>query len=278
LFDKDFGNGWKGAFENSGKTAKIDRRIFMGESGKSMRLKDLVSNAGVYEDAMVISKVYDIYSMSELKLRFFYDPRDVRMNGGFCLDYNIKDDETSWEDKACYFYETAWDTEGNWLKETVKWDADDTSRISSIKFRFRTSLENTNERIYIDNVLFEGKSSDTTSPTESPTKEPSDAPSSPPLTESPTKEPSNAPSLVMPSGAPSTESPAKEPSNAPFSVMPAGLPSVQPTVSRWTALDDIIGAYTFPDDLFGLDEYAALEFLAENGHAPDDYSYSLSMI
>jgi hypothetical protein len=235
LADDHFNNGWD-FFENGGKNTKMDRKIVMSEGGTSLRLKD---RKGI---AMVDSRTCDANAFFKLKAVFFYNSRKVEKDEGFCLDYcleNCEDDRrSSWIEKKCFVNDsTAWDRKSKWLKASVEWDA---STISSIKLRIRTAFKEKKKkgRIYIDNFLFEGET-------------PNDV-------------------LFEGNTTPPTKSPTKEPSNAPSSVMLTGPPSVQPTVSKFTALDDIIGSYYFPEHQFGADEYAALEFLAKTEQVPDD--------
>jgi hypothetical protein len=147
LFQEGFEKGFD-LFTNDGKNTRIDKKYF-NEGSASLRLSD---NSGI--SMATTSNAYDVSCMNQLKVHFFYYCRGVKKDESFFLEYSA-DGGSSWQAAEIFVRGIDWNKNNKWSEASVEWDVSSAS-ISTIQLRFRAEFSDRRDKVYIDDVLFEG--------------------------------------------------------------------------------------------------------------------------
>jgi hypothetical protein len=254
-FEVDFGSytdGGSDADRASGSEAQ-----YAHEGSGSLRLRD---NSGQRSSAYHTIG-YDVTSYSALRISFWFYLRGMENNEDFFVEYS-SNNGNSWTIVKEYargqgfsngqFYQTSIDlTDPPYDLQTT-----------TAKLRFRCDASRNDDRVYIDEILFQGfvPTVGTAEPSHVPSLSPSGMPSSVPSdapSENPSQWPSDAPS-ADPSTIPSdlaSASPSGVPSDAPSS-----RPSFEPSLS--------FAPSRFPTPVLTRDDICPLDRL----NPPEKYS------
>jgi hypothetical protein len=159
FFFEDFENGF-GSFSSAGPDATINFDDFK-DGAASLRIRDNSDSS-----VATTTTTYDVSAYSELEIEFFYLARNMETGRRFVLDFN---DGNGWEEARDFVRDIDFFTNNMWFNVTVLfnfengyWNVDGVPFVhaafkSSFQFRFRCDGDKNNDRIFIDNVTFQGK-------------------------------------------------------------------------------------------------------------------------
>jgi hypothetical protein len=147
LFQEGFEKGFD-LFTNGGKNARIDKKHFH-EGSASLRLRDDSDTS-----MATTSNAYDVSCMNQLKVHFSYYSRGVEKDEAFFLEYSA-DGGSSWQAAESFVRGIDWNKNNEWSEALVEWGVSSVS-INTIQLRFRAEFSNRRDKVYIDDVLFEG--------------------------------------------------------------------------------------------------------------------------
>jgi hypothetical protein len=145
IFFDGFETGFGQNFFDGGKKASITRKKkYQGK--KSLLIKDDQGSSKAYTGK------YDVSAYSQLKVGFRYFSAGVENNEGFRLQYASNDG--SWQVAKDFVKGTDWSGNGApWKTASV---AIDPANINNIALQFKGTCNNKKDKIYFDNVQFEG--------------------------------------------------------------------------------------------------------------------------
>jgi hypothetical protein len=146
LFHEEFETGFV-VFVKGGKNCNINKKNrYKGSASLRLRHNTATSKA-ITKDA------YDVSSMNQVKVNFFYKTKNVDNGERFFLEYLA--DGGSWKGAKTFVrgWKKGWKHNNKWVEASVELDVSSTS---SIKLRFRSGFNKRNEMVFIDNVLFGG--------------------------------------------------------------------------------------------------------------------------
>jgi hypothetical protein len=144
IFFEGFEEG-VGVFSKSGKQVSINTKKKY-EGSASLRIKDDKSTSRAWTND------YDVSQYSKLKVNFFYMSVGVENDEGFALEYSVNDG-SSWVEAKSFLKGEDWLVNKSWKEVSVEFDASD---INSVSLQFRGDTSDRKDKIYIDNVLFDG--------------------------------------------------------------------------------------------------------------------------
>jgi hypothetical protein len=147
-FEEGFGafsTGKGGKKGKKGKDVSINNK-FKYEGSASLRIKD------DKKSSTVVTNEYDVSQFSQLKVDFFYMSERVENDEGFALEYSVNDG-SSWVEAKYFLMGNDWLVNKSWKEVSVEFDVSD---IDWVRLQFRGDSSDRKDKIYIDNVLFEG--------------------------------------------------------------------------------------------------------------------------
>jgi hypothetical protein len=158
-FEGDFGEGDFGNFLDGGDDAQLNfNNVYEGAA--SLRIRD---NSG---SSFAQTLEFDVSAFSELEVDFFYLSKDFEMGENFFVEF---DDGNGWEIAHDFRFGREFNENDVWVAGQVtfdfergSWKVDEVQFPSAVsrsnfRFRFRCDAEQNRDRIFIDNVNFEGK-------------------------------------------------------------------------------------------------------------------------
>jgi hypothetical protein len=144
IFFEDFENGFD-KFIDGGGDAAINENLYYGAAGgHSLRIRD------DSRTSKATTANYDVSAYNHVRVHFFYLAKYMEHGEDYFLEYHAGN---------------GWQVAGNWVKGTDfsngEWHEEsvviDASSMTSVKLRFRCSASENNDRIFIDDVTFEGQ-------------------------------------------------------------------------------------------------------------------------
>jgi hypothetical protein len=145
IFFDGFENGFE-EFNSGGKEASIHfKKKYEGLA--CLRIKDGKSSSRAYTGE------HNVSQYSELKVSFFYRSGGrVQDNEGFALEYVASG--VVWVLAEDFYKGLDWEDNGIWKEASVEFSA---SSMDTVQLQFRGDKMDRRDKIFIDNVLFEGK-------------------------------------------------------------------------------------------------------------------------
>jgi hypothetical protein len=97
---------------------------------------------------------YDVSSYQELKTQFHYLPSGANVGQKFVLEWSF-DNGSTWTIVENFVRGVDWSANDQWYGVSVTWPVN--ANYGSVRFQFRSKFNNGNQRVYIDDILVEGK-------------------------------------------------------------------------------------------------------------------------
>lgn len=147
IIQEGFESGY-GNFTTGGRDARIFNHLGHGESKHSLELRDnsLESNAFV-EDPI------DVSEFSKVRLTFYYRTRNVGEKERFVVQFS-KDGGKKWKRWKSFRRWKPSKRNEQWYKATLYLKIRQSTE--TIMLRFKSSFDNNNRRVFIDDVTFSG--------------------------------------------------------------------------------------------------------------------------
>jgi len=190
-----------GSWKKGGTDAGV-----VGNNSHSGNRAARIRNGSSPEKATLFHKNnHDVTLFETLRVNFWYKAKsfEAQHNDKFYLEYSSNGGNT-WN--SVQTWEMGEDFENNVYKEeSVILDKSIFEFTEKARLRFRCSGNQGNDRIYLDDIEFEGSMAASPDPIQEPTLSPTPAPSTSSPTTSPTPAPSkSSPTILSPTGPPTT--------------------------------------------------------------------------
>jgi hypothetical protein len=161
IFFEDFENGFDNVFSSGGVDATINfNNVF--EGGASLRIRD-----GTATSVATTITAYDVSAYNELDVDFYFFGIGFETGESFALEFN---DGNGWKvarewvrGGTDFLDNRIWNSgKVTFNFENGSWNVDDVhfhgaANRGNFQFRFRCDADENNDRIFIDNVSFQGK-------------------------------------------------------------------------------------------------------------------------